>query len=357
MLSVFIGLTFNPYLGNKKLLKLNMRTSLIILMLLMQMLSTNELIAQEKHKIVTAQNGDGIISLQTRHGLSPKTYQAEFIGLNKQKLGKNNALFIGVKYKLPISKTSDNKAKSLVLPIFGKKYQNVKIEDDQLKGAIFYLVAGHGGPDPGAVGNYGNRKLCEDEYAYDVTLRLARNLMQHGATVHMITKDQNDGIRDASYLPADKDERCHPNKRIPINQLKRLKQRTKAVNDLYRKNRNAKYQRVLIIHLDSRSKRENIDVFFYHDKRSKSGKLFSQNLLNTFNAKYRKFQPGRGYQGTISTRELYVLANTYPTATFIELGNINNQRDLLRFIKSDNRQALANWLFEGILHDFKTNKL
>ena len=88
MLSVFIGLTFNPYLGNKKLLKLNMRTSLIILMLLMQMLSTNELIAQEKHKIVTAQNGDGIISLQTRHGLSPKTYQAEFIGLNKQKLGK-----------------------------------------------------------------------------------------------------------------------------------------------------------------------------------------------------------------------------------------------------------------------------
>ena len=329
----------------------------LLIALLIQIVFTTELCAQDNYKLVKARNGDGIITLLSRHGLSPKTYQDAFIKLNKDKLGKNNSLFKGKKYKLPVKNSPKAGSNSVVIPLFGSKYKNVKIEDTRLRNAIFYLVAGHGGPDPGAVGKYGNRILCEDEYAYDVTLRLARNLMQHGATVHMITRDNNDGIRDASYLAADKDEKCYPNKTIPINQLRRLKQRTDAVNTLYKKNKGTKYQRVLIIHVDSRSNRENIDVFFYHDKRSKSGKLFSTNLQNTFNAKYKEHQSGRGYNGSISTRNLYVLKNTYPTATFIELGNINNSRDQLRFIKSDNRQALANWLFEGILLDFKTNKL
>lgn len=331
--------------------------NLLLIALLVQIVFTTELLAQDNYKLARVRNGDGIITLLSRHGLSPKIYQDAFIKLNKAKLGKNNSLIKGKKYKLPLKKSLKSLSNNVVIPLFGNKYKNVKVEDSRLKNAIFYLVAGHGGPDPGAVGKYGKRKLMEDEYAYDVTLRLARNLIQHGATVHMITRDNNDGIRDASYLAADQDEKCYPNKTIPLNQLARLKQRTNAVNDLYKKNKKTKYQRVLIIHVDSRSNKENIDVFFYYDKRSKSGKLFSTNLLNTFNAKYKKHQSRRGYDGSISTRNLYVLKNTYPTATFIELGNINNKRDQLRFIKSDNRQALANWLFEGILLDYKNNKL
>lgn len=329
----------------------------LLIALLIQVVFTTKILAQDYGKTVRARKGDGTIRLLSRHGLSPKIYQDAFIKLNKAKLGKNNSLIKGRKYKLPSKGISKNQSNSVVIPLFGKIYKNVNIVDSRLRNTIFYLVAGHGGPDPGAVGKYGKRLLMEDEYAYDVTLRLARNLMQHAATVYMIIKDNNDGIRNASYLVADKDEKCYPNKTIPINQLARLKQRTDAVNDLYKKNKRTKYQRVLIIHVDSRSNRENIDVFFYYDKRSKSGKLFSTNLLNTFNAKYNKHQSRRGYDGSISTRNLYVLKNTYPTAAFIELGNINNSKDQLRFIKSDNRQALANWLFEGILLDFKNNKL
>jgi N-acetylmuramoyl-L-alanine amidase len=59
--------------------------------------------------------------------------------------------------------------------------EKVMIVDNKLEGAIFYVVAGHGGPDPGAMGDRSGNDLCEDEYAYDVSLRLYRNLLSHGA--------------------------------------------------------------------------------------------------------------------------------------------------------------------------------
>ncbi|MBT3383839.1 MAG: N-acetylmuramoyl-L-alanine amidase [Prolixibacteraceae bacterium] len=278
--------------------------------------------------------------------------------LNKNLLGKDNTLVSGVKYKLP-GAVKNTQAKSNIkttsFEIFGKKYADVEITGNDLNGAIYYLMAGHGGPDPGAVGKYNNKQLCEDEYAYDVTLRLARKLIQNGATVYMITRDGNDGIRDDSYLPADTDEVCYPKLTIPLNHIRRLRQRTEAVNKLYKKHKGS-FQRMIAIHVDSRSRGENIDVFFYHDKRSDTGKRSAKILQKTFQDKYNEHQPGRGYHGTVSTRNLYVVKNTWPVAVYIELGNINHQRDIQRFIITDNRQAVANWLAQGLKIDFKTNK-
>lgn len=235
--------------------------------------------------------------------------------------------------------------------IFGAENKKVTILSESLKGAAFYLVSGHGGPDPGAIGKYGRYQLSEDEYAYDVTLRLARKLIEKGALVYIITRDPNDGIRDGAVLKIDKDEKCYPNLTIPLNQTARLSQRTKAVNTLYRKNR-GRYQRVIMIHLDSRSLGENIDVFFYHHPKSKSGKRLATRLKNKFKEKYAKFQPNRKYSGTVSSRNLYVLRNTKPTAVFIELGNIRNTRDQRRFVLKDNRDAVAKWIAEGLEEDF-----
>ncbi len=217
------------------------------------------------------------------------------------------------------------------------------------------MISGHGGPDPGAVSTIENQIVCEDEYNYDITLRLARNLIQHGALVYMITRDINDGIRDDRFLPKDSDELCYPDKTIPRNQMLRLRQRTNAVNKLYLADRD-KFQRVIIIHMDSRSRNENLDVYFYYDSRSKSGKKMSNILLNKLKEKYNQHQPGRGYDGTVTTRNLYVLQNTYPTATFIELGNMNHSQNQKRFLIADNRQALANWLAEGLIQDFNEDE-
>jgi len=313
---------------------------------------------------VVAEKGDGIYRLLTRNGLSYSENLDSFIELNKEILGKENTLIAGEKYKLPNS--ADVKSSPAAVPakstgkimhfdIFGKKYADVEVNSNELKGAVYYLVSGHGGPDPGAIGKYNGNLICEDEYAYDVTLRVARNLIEKGATVYMITKDNNDGIRDDSFLKPDKDERCYPNQRIPLNQTKRLRQRTDAVNKLYKEHRNS-FQRMIIIHVDSRSQSENIDVFFYHDKRSETGEKAARTLQKTFQQKYNEHQPGRGYGGSVSERNLYVLKNTYPPAVYIELANVNHQRDIQRIIITDNRQAVANWLTLGLVTDFQNNK-
>jgi len=321
------------------------------------------LIPSAQNTEVVAEKGDGIYRLLTRHGLPVSEYMNDFIALNKNSLGKNNTLLAGVKYVLPAKSELENESETPSrasgeirhYEIFGKNYADVEITGSELKGAIYYLMAGHGGPDPGAVGKHNGRNVYEDEYAYDVTLRLARNLISKGATVYLITRDSNDGIRDDSYLRPDKDEKCYPNLTIPLNQIRRLRQRTDAVNKLHKKHRNS-FQRMLSLHIDSRSKRENIDIFFYHDKRSKTGKKTSQILRNTIEEKYRQVQPNRGYSGTVSARNLYVVRNTWPTAIFIELGNMNHQRDVKRLVIPDNRQAVANWLTLGLIEDFKTNK-
>ncbi len=324
--------------------------------------------ASAQNKEVVALKGDGIYRLLTRHGISVSDYMDEFIALNKNVLGKNNTLIAGVKYKLPEAGAASKKQTQASAPtkakttgkivhydIFGKDYADIEITSSKLKGAVYYLLGGHGGPDPGAVGKYNGFQVCEDEYAYDVTLRLARNLISEGATVYLITRDKNDGIRDAQYLKADKDEVCYPNRKIPLNQTRRLRQRTDAINQLYKKHKGS-FQRMIAVHVDSRSRGENIDIFFYHDKRSETGKKACNILRSTIEEKYREHQPNRGYTGTVSTRPLYVVRNTWPTAVFIELGNMNHQRDVKRLILPDNRQAVANWLALGLEKDFATNK-
>ncbi|GAF03731.1 N-acetylmuramoyl-L-alanine amidase family protein [Saccharicrinis fermentans] len=306
--------------------------------------------AQEATNITfsTPKNGEGLHAFFKRNGLHSDELRAQFLKLNQSNLGKNNSLLMGVKYLIPETSTI------LHEPLYGKERAHFELESNTLKGAVFHLVSGHGGPDPGALGKYGNKTLSEDEYAYDITLRLAKKLQENGATVHMIIEDKNDGIRDHSYLESDKDETCM-GQAIPLKQIDRLQQRTDAVNKLYLQFKGS-YQRCVVIHVDSRSRGKEIDVFFYHAPKSKSGKAAAQSILQVFDKKYKEHQPSRGYSGIVNSRNLYLLRKTYPTAVFVELGNIRNYRDQQRFIIQNNRQALANWMYEGLLNDFNTQK-
>ena len=241
---------------------------------------------------------------------------------------------------------------SLYVSLFGDKYGKVKIEDFSLQNKVYYIVAGHGGPDPGAMCNDCQEVMCEDEYAYDISLRLARDLMQHGAKVHVIIQDPNDGIRDEPYLKCDYDEKCMGKLTIPKKQTARLVQRSAEINKLYRKYKakGIKYedQVAIFLHVDSNSESKQQDVFFYHHKKSKTGKKLVKKIRDTFDKKYKKYQKGRGYKGTVKSRGLYVINYTQPTAVFVELANIRNRNDHKRLLIDTNRQALANWLFEGL---------
>ncbi len=244
----------------------------------------------------------------------------------------------------------EKKNKAGEYPIFGKNHKKLKSISKKLKGKVFYIVGGHGGPDPGAVGKRSGKNLCEDEYAYDVALRLTKKLMENGATAYMITRDANDGIRSGEILPCDSDEYCWKNLQIPRSQKPRLFQRSNAINQLYEKHKKLgqHQQYAVVIHVDSRSKGERIDVFFYHHPNSNKGKKLVETLHGTIAKNYKKYQPKRGYKGVVKARDLHMLRETTPTTAFIELGNIRNKNDQKRFILEANREALAKWLYEGL---------
>jgi N-acetylmuramoyl-L-alanine amidase len=245
------------------------------------------------------------------------------------------------------------KGETIEVPLFGEAYKKVELKDEVLKGHVYYLISGHGGPDPGAMGEHNSHTLCEDEYAYDVTIRLARNLMEHGAIVHMIIRDENDGIRDDEYLKPDKDEVCLNEGDLPLNQLKRLKQRVRAVNKLYesyRKRNDIILQRAISVHVDSRHEEKKIDLFFYHYPGSEKGKSMAEMMLQTVKNEYAEHQKGREYKGVVRSRDLYVLREIKPVMIYIELGNITNAFDQKRLLVVNNRQALANWFKEGIIN-------
>jgi N-acetylmuramoyl-L-alanine amidase len=255
----------------------------------------------------------------------------------------------------PVS-TSPEAANSTVtgsrnFPIFGAKYAKTPLQSNKLKGKVYYVVSGHGGPDPGAMGQRGNYTLCEDEYSYDVALRLCRNLVAHGATAYMINRDKNDGIRDDKFLDCDYDEKLWGDVKMMRQQKARLFQRSNIINDLYEKNRLAGVaeQTTLIIHVDSRSKGERKDVFFYYQKGKETSRTLAYQLHRAMKRKYKQYRSNGQYHGTVSTRDLHMLRETKPTSIYVELANIRNNFDQQRIILQTNRQALADWLLEGLL--------
>lgn len=240
------------------------------------------------------------------------------------------------------------------LPIYGKGNDVKKLTGQTLKGKVFYVIAGHGGPDPGAMCTDCKTTLCEDEYAYDVSLRLARNLEEQGAKVEMVIQDKNDGIRDAQTFRCDKDEVLADGSKIPLNHMKRLQQRTNYVNKKYKFYRDRGYQDQMVIslHVDSNSKSVRQDVFFCYAKGSKESQKIAADLSQTFQRKYDKHQRNRGYKGHLHERGLWVLRKTAPPAVLIELANIKNRNDHRRILLESNRQALANWIYDGILDHY-----
>lgn len=314
----------------------------------------------------TPKAGEGISAFLERNKRPGKACYNEFMKLNEKRLRGKEELRLGVKYILPplkkgtsaaaSSKSAAGKKGAVRERLFGKKLADVKVTSNRLQGACFYVVSGHGGPDPGAIGRVGKHELHEDEYAYDIALRLARNLMQEGAEVHIIIQDAKDGIRNDAYLSNSKRETCMGDP-IPLNQVQRLQQRCNKINALYRKDRqNYTYCRAIFIHVDSRSKKKQTDVFFYHSNKKAESKRLANNMKDTFESKYGKHQPNRGFSGTVSGRNLYVLSHTTPASVFVELGNIQNTFDQRRLVMDSNRQALAKWLMEGFLKDFKGRK-
>jgi N-acetylmuramoyl-L-alanine amidase len=318
-------------------------TSCAVALLVAVMASVHPATAQ---KSLEARTGDGIWTMLRRAGVTPtSTTVREFKKANSGRFIHGDQLVVGRSYEVP--------ANVRIEPLFGPDYERVEIKSDDLSGAVYYVVSGHGGPDPGSIGRFAGRDLPEDEIAYDVSLRLARRLMEEGATVYIIVQDPDDGIRDGTRFDIDRDEVYMGGKSIVLNQVRRLRDRAEIINRLYDKHRStARLQRVISLHVDARGSRHEPQIDVHFQVASSNGQQFGEVLQATFRDQYDRVQPGRGYTGQVEHRNLFVLRETKPVAALVELGNIRHPRDQIRLTKANNRQALAEWLFKGLVREY-----
>jgi len=273
---------------------------------------------------------------------------------NRTKKKKNNTIEAKPKTEeLPATvKTKPEKKIKLHNALFGSKYKEYSKIDNSLSGKVFYVVSGHGGIDPGTQCTDCDEILCEDEYAYDIALRLAKNLMQRGAVVEMIIQDKNDGIRDEMYLKCDTDESSVNGKRLPAMQRNRLRARANDINKLHAhyKKKGYKNQKAIMVHIDSNNPNLKMDTYFMYYKGSDKSMQMAKDMYDTFKSKYEQHQKNRGYTGSIKAgNRLFMLNSTHPPAVYVELANIKNKNNQKRFTLVSNRQALADWLYEGLI--------
>ncbi len=167
--------------------------------------------AQEK---AFPKKGEGVTPVpQTpqpyRRRISETVHRAE-----QNKLGKGNALRMGVKYTLPPLQGKEAAAAAsngrTMNRCSAKNWHPIKSDIVRTERSLFLPgQRGHGGPDPGAIGRIGKNRVARRR----ICLRHrappgARNLMMKGQSPYYHTRCQ-DGIRDDKYLKNSKRRDLH----------------------------------------------------------------------------------------------------------------------------------------------------
>jgi len=171
---------------------------------------------------------------------------------------------------------------------------------------------------------------------------------------------RDEGIRDIKFLPGDSDEVFVDGQAISDDLKTRLKQRTSLVNKIYRSASTVRHQRFLSLHIDFRSNDQtHVDFDLYHFEPSGDGRQMASILQQTISLNYSSRLGGRDFVGKIvgqpEESSFFVIRKTKMPAVLLELANINNELDQLRFIVIDSRQRIAEWLCDGLIEDWELN--
>ncbi len=139
--------------------------------------------------------------------------------------------------------------------------------------------------------------------------------------------------------------------------MERLHQRVSLVNRLHANRRSHEtHHRFLSIHIDFRPDRgKHVDFDLYHHHSSEAGRQLATILQSTIEQHYLPRLGGRDFVGRLVRQPLdddfFVVRETRMPAVLIELANLNNELDQLRFIVIRGRQRIARLLCEGLIAD------
>jgi len=223
-----------------------------------------------------------------------------------------------------------------------------------LYGKVLVIDPGHGGRDPGSSRILNGQRVAENEYVYDVALRVERLAKQQDGLFFM-TLRRDEAIRNGSPAGIFVDnytERFTSNGSIAVAGTTGMRARQAHGNSVVRRYPN--HDVVWIsIHFDVVGTRSDVaGVRIIHAPGTKSVELASR-LAQSFGRAGRMRAHGPvavNGDPRYGLRNLYILngGNRTPAKVLVELGNFNNDTDLWRIRDPKVREAYARAIVEAL---------
>ncbi|MCY3765045.1 MAG: N-acetylmuramoyl-L-alanine amidase [Gemmatimonadetes bacterium] len=228
-----------------------------------------------------------------------------------------------------------------------------------LKGWRIVLDPGHGGIDPGAIvsNTTGTKRrvyVVEDEYVYDIALRMYKKLRLMGAEVALTVISPNHLIRD--NLPASttfvheqnevyNDERYNRRNSEKVRpRSANLSQRVRVANRFFKKARKGRCLFVSL-HADNTPGRTKGPLVIYHKRRGKVDRRSRSFARVMRSALHRPNMPA-GDRG----RNLAVLRNNLAYAEIlVEVHNVHHKHEAWLIRRHPIREQNADRVVKGIL--------
>lgn len=240
------------------------------------------------------------------------------------------------------------------IPLSAQPKTKVKPTPKPLSGWVVVLDPGHGGHDPGSSGNFNGQRVVEDEYVYDVSLRVNRLLRSMGALSFLTIKDRKTGVRSwkaQDVFPDDRQEIYTQGSAAVRAGTWGLNQRLAYGNTLSR--RYPKHRQAWIsIHFDVLGRNTEIDGVRVITSKT------SDRLAKALGTSFAKYNRLREHAPVIENgdrayglRSLFILngGNRIREKVLIELGNFNNTTDVWRVRNPITREAYAKAIAEAFL--------
>ena len=221
-----------------------------------------------------------------------------------------------------------------------------------LYGWVVVLDPGHGGMDPGSSAFHGGQRVVEDEYVFDVVLRVRRIAKAKGAIVAVTLKDSvGERNWDASKVfPDSRTERFVLDNTVARALTNGLRKRLRYGNGISRKYPRHR-QAWISVHFDVLGRNDEIDGV----------RIIAANtdlrLAKTLEHSFGTVKRLRDDDPVVASgdrdhgmRRLFILGsrNRIKEKVLIELGNFNNRVDLWRIRDWKVREAYARAIVQAL---------